>query len=330
MGFGIGNLVSGAVNAGRNLVDKGRDVVENVVDKGQEVVDNVVDTTQDVFETAKAKVQDVVGNVVDTTQDVFEAAKDKVQDVAAPVVDFIRGDSSDKKHDGVQLYQDGSTRPAGSPLEREPGKPLVLQVNGISTTLDGQKGALDAVADHTGAQVVGIHNATEGMLRDLGQSALDTAGKGKNPAVDSLADTMYAELEAGRPVHVMAHSQGGLITSRAVEQVKQRLMAEGGMTSDQAEAKMQDLHIESFGSAAPSWPDGPQYVHYVNRLDVVPTALGLGPGIPGVGNPGEGAQIHYFQQKDGAHNLNDTYLDQRVPFEQARTGDFTQHGENRL
>ncbi|MDQ3263296.1 MAG: hypothetical protein M3Y59_06510 [Myxococcota bacterium] len=308
MGFDIGKIVGGAVNAGRNLVDKGRDVVENVVDKGQQVV----------------------GNVVDTTRDVFETATEKVGDIAAPVVDFVRGDSSDKVHDGKQLYLDGSTRPAGAPLERDPSKPLVLQVNGISTTLNGQMSALKAVQAHTGAQVIGVHNATEGMLRDLGQAALDTANKGKNPAVDSLADTMYAELEAGRPVHIMAHSQGGLITSRAVEQVKQRLMMEGGMTSDQAEAKLQNVQIESFGSAAPSWPDGPQYVHYVNRADPVPTALGLGPGIPGVGNPGEGAQVRYFFQTDGAHNFNDTYLDQRVPFDQAYSGDFTQRGENRV
>ncbi len=311
MGFNIGNLVGGIVNAGRNVVEAGRNVVENVVEKSQEVV----------------------GNVVDTTQDVFEAASEKVNQVAAPVVDFLAG-SKDKVNDGKQVYADGTTRPAGTPIERDPSQPLVLHVNGIMTDLPGQQQALDAIAGQVpNAQVVGIHNATQGLLGDLGQAALDIFNKGSNPAVDSLADTMYAELEAGRPVHVMAHSQGGLVTSRAVEQVRQRLMMEGGLTPEQATARLNDVHIESFASAAPSWPDGPQYVHYINRADPVPGLVGLGAGPTEKGHPGEGAQIHYFTDLGGGtgfHNFNDTYLEQRVPFEQARAGDFSQTNDNRL
>lgn len=314
---GVGNVV----DAGRNVIDQGREAVENVVDAGQNAVENVVETTRDVFEGAVDRGQDFVEGVVDRGQNFVEG-----------VGDFIQGRSDDKPFDGHHVYPDGTTRPPNSPLERNGDAPVVLHVNGITNDVADQTGALAAVEAATGgeAQVIGIHNATEGMLRDLGQAALDTAGKGHNPAVDSLADTIVSELEAGRPVHIMAHSQGGLITSRALDQVRQQLMMEGGMTQEQAEAAMGDIRVESFGSAAPSWPDGPQYVHYVNRLDPVPGALGLGPGIPGVGNPGRDAVVHHFNEPTDFHSFNTTYMDNRVPFEQARNGDFSNPGTDGL
>lgn len=310
MGFGLDSIRRGI----SNVVDAGRNAVENVVEAGRDVVENVVQTGQ---------------NVVEQGRDVFEGAVDKAQDIAGGITDFVRGRTDDKKNDGAILYPDGTSAPAGSTIERDPSKPLVLQVNGISTDLQGQVSALEAVQEATGgeAQVVGIHNATEGMLRDLGQAALDTLGKGHNPAVDSLADQIVAELEAGRPVHVMAHSQGGLITSRALEQVKQQLMMEGGMTAEQATSAMNNIQVESFGSAAPSWPDGPQYVHYVNLLDPVPMGLGLAPGF---GNPGEGAVVRHFSESSDFHSFNSTYMDNRVPFDQARNNDFSNPGTDGL
>jgi hypothetical protein len=66
-------------------------------------------------------------------------------------------------------------------------------------------------------------------------------------------------------------------------------------------------------------------VHYVNRDDFVPTAVGLGNGT-GVDehlrNPGRGAVVHRFDQQNDAHGMDTTYLSRRVPFEQAREGRF--------
>ena len=44
----------------------------------------------------------------------------------------------------------------------------------------------------------------------------DKLDKGTNPAVDTLADTLYTELKAGHDVQLMGYSQGGLITARAL------------------------------------------------------------------------------------------------------------------
>ncbi|NJM52564.1 MAG: hypothetical protein HC846_03675 [Blastocatellia bacterium] len=125
--------------------------------------------------------------------------------------------------------QNGQTFPANTSLNDIPAvvpnggvhnNETLIYVNGIRTNVAGQANSLQAIADNTGSRVVGIHNATEGTGVDLLQSFGDKLDIGNNPAVDTLADTVYNELRAGREVHLMAHSQGAIITSRALEDVK--------------------------------------------------------------------------------------------------------------
>ena len=65
-----------------------------------------------------------------------------------------------------------------------------------------------------------------------------------------MADTVYSELKAGRGVHLMAHSQGALVTSRALNDVAQRLRIEDGMSQSQVEKLMSKAKVETFGGAA--------------------------------------------------------------------------------
>lgn len=250
--------------------------------------------------------------------------------------------------------------PQGQPTSNE----TIIYVNGINTTFESHNQNLRDIANGTGQPVIGIYNSTEGMLRDLVQCAGDKYDIGNNPAVTTMADTIYNELRAGRSVHLMAHSQGGLITSRALQDVQNRLRLEDGMSRAQVEALMSEkVKVETFGSAASSYPNGPQYVHYVNNRDLVPGLFGLGRGVqipwglrlaayaspvtrsimafidtvsflakPSI-NPGRGAQVHYFTQNPTGrglgnyfgttHSFHDVYLPQRVPFDQAIRGDFS-------
>jgi hypothetical protein len=205
----------------------------------------------------------------------------------------------------------------------------VLYVNGIQTNKEGQSASLQAIADTTGAKVIGIHNATEGFVSDLAQCVKDKLDKGTNPAVDTLADTLYTEIKAGRSVHLMAHSQGGLISSRALGDVYNRLRIEDGMSKGQAQELMGKINVETFGAAAMHYPDGPAYVHYVNRGDPVPGLFGLGPASD-KWNPlvdgGKGSKVHHFNDFKlnpiAAHGFESVYLQHRVPFDQARAGNF--------
>ena len=260
-----------------------------------------------------------------------EGYASRVGILARPTFAASRASSGDRAFDGLFVGAGGRTySPSTSLSNVQPVVPrggvtsneTLIYINGISTSKDGQLNSLQGIADRTGARVIGIHNATQGAALDILQSAGDTLDIGRNPAVDTLASTVYDEITAGRNVHLMAHSQGGLITSRALTDVRNRLMLEDGLSSREAERVMSRVRVETFGGAAGYYPNGPQYVHYVNRLDPVPGLFGLGPVASPLVHPGRGAVVHRFTETHNVHGFDDTYLPRRVPFEQARRGDF--------
>ncbi|WP_434384586.1 hypothetical protein [Melittangium boletus] len=244
----------------------------------------------------------------------------------------------DRMADGALLGARGQQYPAGTPLGQIPGVTpknnpnpgkTILYTNGIMTPAEGQLREMQSIADRSGAKVVGVHNATQGLVADLAQCVTDKLDKGKNPAVDSLADTVYSELKAGREVHLMGYSQGGLITARALNDVQQRLRLEDGMSQGQAEQLMSKLSVETFGAASTRYPNGPQYVHYINDADAVPTLTGLGGSVDPLAflkDAGRGAVVHRFTDGNANlisnHMLDTMYMKHRVPFEQARQNQF--------
>jgi hypothetical protein len=214
----------------------------------------------------------------------------------------VTGQVSERAADGLFLGADGQLygkntplrdipavqpNPANFPPGVTPNNELIIHVNGIQNDVATQEVALQAVADQTGSQVIGIHNATAGggfgFLQDVGQCALDKAGLYNfNPATVTMGQTIYKALQEGRPVHLMAHSQGALVTSGALTLVKNQLERDARLPGAQGEQARQMLErynaikVETFGGAAASYPAGPQYVHYINTGDPVPMTLGLG------------------------------------------------------
>ena len=203
--------------------------------------------------------------------------------------------------------------PGVRPSDGRPVTHTIIYVNGILNDPQGHFNSLQGIADAAGAEVVGVFNASEGAATDLAQCVQDKLDLGHNPAVDTLANTLYQQLTTSdQPVNIMAHSQGGLITSRALEDVQLMLMADG-MSRQQAAQTMSRLNVETFGAAAWSYTDGPQYNHHMNRLDYVSNLTGLGPsGIPILGmlfDPGAGANTHYFTSTAGNfHGFDEVYL----------------------
>jgi hypothetical protein len=138
-----------------------------------------------------------------------------------------------------------------------------------------------------------------------------------------LADVILRELRAGRPVHLAAHSQGGLITSRALGDVAKRLREEHRDPKLLARIK-----VETFGAAAGRYPDGPQYVHYVNQTDNVSdisrveghASFAANPGKDAYGRP---AVIQHFNDPVGlvaSHSYQDIYLKHRDDFDLTCSG----------
>lgn len=231
-------------------------------------------------------------------------------------------------YDGNLIGGNGQAYPPGTALadvpptrpSNGPGRGTLIFVNGIGESRAGNKAHLQEMANGTGMNVVGLYNATQGSLKDLVQALKDKNDLGTNHAVDALADVVYSELQAGRPVRIAGHSQGALITSRALTDVKNRLMLEDGLTEAQAEAKLRNVGVETMGGAATSYPDGPRYVHYVNRADLVPMAFGLG--APN-SDPGKGAKVVKFGFPNpfgifGSAHSTSTYFKHYEPFPGAR------------
>jgi hypothetical protein len=253
--------------------------------------------------------------------------------------------------------------PPGTDLSQVPGfeprggrrnDSTLIYVNGVGNDVFEQSRSMQALADVSGSRVVGVHNATEGHPLDFAQAGLDKLLSGyANPAARSLRNTILSEMRAGRDVHLVGHSQGALITASALQQVKDYLNLPswlGGPSGAEAAAlkeRFNQIKVESYGGAASSWPQGPQYVHYVNPRDPV-NLVGLPlsggtkdllanerPGFFDFGRRdlqqragGPGAVVNFVDDDrglplDGAnHDFNAGYLYQRVDFDQARRGEF--------
>jgi hypothetical protein len=237
----------------------------------------------------------------------------------------------DGQFDGKFVGKNGKTFPPGTPLADIPGatpkggatRPgTILYVNGIGIEKDRQGRELEEIANRSGMKTVGLHNATNGMPFDLFQAAADKLDRGRNPAVSALTSAVLGELDAKRPVHLMAHSHGAIITSRALESVRKTLR-QRGLSDAECERAMGNIKVETFGGAASRYPNGPQYVHYVNVADVQTLAVGLGKGTDARSkNAGTGAKFVTFRDFDinpnVAHDFAVTYFPHRRDFEKAR------------
>lgn len=270
------------------------------------------------------------------------------------------GGQHDIVFDGAVVGANGQVYPPGTDASQVPGvRPndgtpftgeRIYYVNGIQNTASFQSQSIQNIANATGAEVVGIHNATEGIGLDLQQCVLDKLStfKSTNAATRALALQIVKDIEAGRPIHLMAHSQGGLVTSGALTLVKDYLETVKPANKAQADAILKNIKVETFGSAAASWPYGPQYTHYINENDTVPMITGLGRQADPARQQnagGDRAQIHFIRDDPRtpnplrwspetnalpdldipAHDFNDGYLFHRQPWEQghANSADLT-------
>lgn len=223
---------------------------------------------------------------------------------------------------GGRVYPASTPLEAVPTIRGEPAgnDELIVSVNGIRTTLAEQIEDLEALAAATGSRVVGVHNSTGGAGRDLLQSVADKdtrvesfwvdvfdrasvrmgrspekaplvgreAPGHRNPATDSLTNVIWRQVvEKGGSIHLVAHSQGAIITSNALAEVKRRLRTEQRLTPDQATEVLSRCRVETFGGAVHCFVTGPQYDHYVNTRDWVPLL-----GLKAFGLAGGGANVH--------------------------------------
>jgi hypothetical protein len=191
-----------------------------------------------------------------------------------------------------------------------------LYVNGMNTSLTGQTKSMQEIANKTGHEVIGIHNSTHGAMRDVGECIKDKMNVGNNGSHKTLTDTIYNHVKTNpkEPLNLVCHSQGGIITSRALRDVKNRLKLEDGMSSQQVQDSLKNVRVQSCGAAAVRYPKGPQYLHHVNTKDPVPQLFG-GTLSGGITDPGKHGPINRFSNSKSLHGMNTTYVPHLVPFQ---------------
>jgi len=107
------------------------------------------------------------------------------------------------------------------------------------------------------------------------------------------------------PINIVAHSQGGIILSRALRDVRNKLIVEQGLTKEQAIAKMSNIQVQTGGAAAVRYPNGPQYLHYINNKDPIPTFISHGK-IEALDSLKKGS-VARFTNPEHVHSMDNTY-----------------------
>jgi hypothetical protein len=236
---------------------------------------------------------------------------------ATRFLDTAPASATDSKDDGHLLGANGASLPVGSalsdvaPLLPSTGSPArtVVFVNGVGVDVAEDLREAQALANAEGVGVVCVHNATEGLVRDVAQSLGDKYDLGDNHAVDAVVSLVQQALAKGEPLQLVAHSQGALVLSRALQHVSDALPQ-----TDRARL-LGLVHVQTFGGAARHYPDGPVYEHNLNTADLVPMLCGLG--SPTEVHPGAGAVVNRFFDNRWSvlsnHLWHEVYLDQRYP-----------------
>ncbi len=210
---------------------------------------------------------------------------------------------------------------------------VIYYVNGIRTTSDKHCNTLQSVADLTGAVTIGVYNESEGMVKDVWQTAgdrftvsfenalaklgLETTVKiHQNRAADTLMNLIIQRIRRGKHVEIWAHSQGGAVTSLALHRALRQLDKEGLWPAENEDGTIdhERIRVVTFGSAAPKWPfggfpQGPTYTHFVHLRDATPSALGVGAwgGYTTIGakRAGDDAKMVFFDGEPSVLELED-------------------------
>ena len=108
-------------------------------------------------------------------------------------------------------------------------KKLLVYINGINTLSIDHAYTIKLVSVVTGARVIGIYNQSgdgrteRNMVGDLLQSLGDKTGIGRNLTTNTLTKAIFDACQNGKHLNIVAHSQGAIITSRAIRRAIDRL-----------------------------------------------------------------------------------------------------------
>ena len=140
------------------------------------------------------------------------------------------------------------------------------------TDLERHFGDMQALAN-SGAAVIGLHDSTGGRGDDVAEFFSDRYGLGASSTIQTLLLVIQDSIKNNKALHLAGHSRGAQKLGLSLLKTEQ-LLREESPDADAAHI-LQSLKVETFGGAAPRFPDGPQYIHMDNLFDPVSKIYGL-------------------------------------------------------
>jgi hypothetical protein len=215
------------------------------------------------------------------------------------------------------------------PIERTSGN--IIYTNGIETTPHSAADQAQTVANMTNTNVKVVYSNADAMK----SGKLVNNQRPTDPAVLTMSKQIQDAIVQGKTIHLYGHSGGAATIRNALNDTKAQLRKDLGYNSaldyssrsqkyqqhpqnKEIDAKIekmfQNVKIETSGSPVRGWPvDGPKYVHWINKSDMVTTSGAID---GSVGTPGgkNSVNVYFTSGKllDGAksHEL-DRYLNVR-------------------
>lgn len=161
-------------------------------------------------------------------------------------------------------------------------------VNGMVTDEKTAKATGKELEEILGNKVNVIHNPTNGGLSDFVESLGErhnviipgiTKGTIKGTTFDDItvktANKFLDQIKNGKELKIVCHSQGGAITSNALEYAKQKLLSDG-KSEKEVKNIFSKIEVVTLGAASSpdKFPEGVKLVQVINPQDPVPKVAG--------------------------------------------------------
>jgi len=157
----------------------------------------------------------------------------------------------------------------------------IWYINGANLRADWVLAQMYRLAESSGRPVIAIYNSTlGGRFFDAAWDALQGS-----VATVSAEKVIIEALAQQEDIFFQVNSQGAIHMATVLRNISRQVQAK----------QLNKIHVLTAGGAAPEFPDGPGYVHLINKKDPVPSRAGV---VSKDAKPGANAELIHFSAKD--------------------------------
>ena len=160
-------------------------------------------------------------------------------------------------------------------------------INGANTKSIHTDVRLRSIAMVKQRPLVGIFNAPYENMLEENFKFIDQ----KNMVAMTVRSEAYRRVRNGRRFAVLAMSQSGFMVGRGLSRFSSDLFSAFPLRYFYRQKLLGLVDVETVGTIGRQYPDGPNYVHYVNKRDIAPFLAGV---MASGAQPGRGAVVATF------------------------------------